>query len=120
MGNLLHSCLEVREPIELSFGLMSGVGPGINVLDGGPRASRGRGGLWGFCLHWPIGFDGVFLKQKCILLVREKLTVFHTDNISLESIAYDFMFIYTSILILMLTLTLTLPCPTATFKPVEY
>ena len=31
--NLLRSC-EVREPIELLFGVISGVGPGIHVLDG--------------------------------------------------------------------------------------
>jgi len=31
---LLHSCVEVREPIELSFEVVSGVGPGIHVLHG--------------------------------------------------------------------------------------
>ena len=48
MKPLLRSCVEVHEPIklsfcaaiELSFGMMSGVAPGIHVLDGGPRASR--------------------------------------------------------------------------------
>jgi len=34
MGTLLDSCVEVREPIKLSFGVVSGVGPGILVLDG--------------------------------------------------------------------------------------
>jgi len=34
MGSLLRSCAEVREPIELSFGVVSGVGPGLHVLDG--------------------------------------------------------------------------------------
>ena len=29
-----YSCAEVREPIELSFGLVSGVGLGICVVDG--------------------------------------------------------------------------------------
>ena len=43
MGTLLRSCAEVREPIELSIGMVGGVGPGIDVLDEGPRASRGRG-----------------------------------------------------------------------------
>jgi len=33
----------VREPIQLSFGVVSGLGPGIDVLRRGPRASRGRG-----------------------------------------------------------------------------
>jgi len=28
-GNLLHSCEEVREPIELLFGVVSSAGPGI-------------------------------------------------------------------------------------------
>jgi len=40
MGNLLHSCVEVREPIEQSFGVISIVGPGIGVLDGGQSAAR--------------------------------------------------------------------------------
>jgi len=37
MGNLLRRCVEVRKAIELSFGVVSGVGPGIHVLDGIPR-----------------------------------------------------------------------------------
>jgi len=52
MGNLLRRSVEVRKAIELSFGVVSGVDPGIHVLDGSPRASRGRGcfrhGLWHF------------------------------------------------------------------------
>ena len=43
---LLLSCVEVREPIELPFRVVSGVGPGINVWNGSPRASRRRGGFW--------------------------------------------------------------------------
>jgi len=31
MGTLLHSCTEVREPIDLSFGVVSGVSQGIGV-----------------------------------------------------------------------------------------
>jgi len=34
MGPLLRSCVEVREPIELSFYVVSGVGLGIDILDG--------------------------------------------------------------------------------------
>ena len=45
-GTLLHRCVEVRTAIELSFGVVSGVGPGIHVLDGSPRASRGRVCFW--------------------------------------------------------------------------
>jgi len=44
-GTLLCSCAEVRQPIALSFGVMSGLGPGIHVLDGGSRAPKGRGYL---------------------------------------------------------------------------
>ena len=45
-GSLLRRCVEVRRAIELSFGVVSGVAPGIDVLDGSPRASRGRGCFW--------------------------------------------------------------------------
>jgi len=40
---LLHSCAEVHAAIELSFKVVSGVTPDIHVLDGGLRASSGRG-----------------------------------------------------------------------------
>jgi len=43
MGALLHSCVEVREPIELSFEVMSVVGPNIGVLDGGLTCPKGKG-----------------------------------------------------------------------------
>jgi len=33
-GILLHSCVEVHEPIELSFGMVSGVNGEMHVLDG--------------------------------------------------------------------------------------
>jgi len=50
MGTLLRRCVEMRTVIELSFGVVSGVDPGIHVLDGSPRASRGLGCFWyGFC-----------------------------------------------------------------------
>ena len=42
MGNLLHSCAKVCEPIELSFGMVSGVSLGIGVLDGIQCAPRER------------------------------------------------------------------------------
>jgi len=45
MGTLLHSCAEVRELIELFGEVSDGVTPGIHVLDGDPRASRGSGGV---------------------------------------------------------------------------
>ena len=42
MGTLQHSCAKVREPSELQFGLVRGVGRDIAVLDGDPRRARGR------------------------------------------------------------------------------
>jgi len=44
---LLYSCAEVRAAIELSFKMVSGNTPDIHVLDGGLRASSGRGEFWG-------------------------------------------------------------------------
>jgi len=38
----VHSCVEVRELIELSLGMVSGVSLGIHVLDGRPCASSDR------------------------------------------------------------------------------
>ena len=46
MGTLLHRCVEVRKVIELSFGVVIGVGPGIHVIDGSLRASR-EGSVFG-------------------------------------------------------------------------
>jgi len=66
MGISLHSCVEVREPIEMSFGVVSGVGPSIKVLDRGSPALRRRVDFEVVCLHWPIGFNGVFVKINII------------------------------------------------------
>jgi len=60
MGNLLRTCVKVRQTIELSFGVMSGVGPGIGVLDGSSRAMEGRES---FGVVLPICLNGVF---ECI------------------------------------------------------
>ena len=56
MGILWHSGAKVCEPIKLSFGVVSGVGPGIGVLYGGPHA-QGREDFGGFL---PTGLNGVF------------------------------------------------------------
>jgi len=39
-GDVVACCAVVHEPIELSFGTVSGLGPGIDVLSGGRKASR--------------------------------------------------------------------------------
>jgi len=72
--------VEVRRAIELSFGVVSGVGPGIHVLDGSPRASWGRGCFLHsirhfskFQIHWFEWRHGVLIDDR---LVCEKLTIF--------------------------------------------
>jgi len=69
MGTLLRSCVEVCEPIELSFGVVSGVGAGIHVLDGGSRTQEEGAVLGFFGICAPIGLNAqndVFFTQKCI------------------------------------------------------
>jgi len=48
---LLNSCVKLCEVIELHFGVMSGVGLSIGVLDGVPIVQGEREGLGGF-VHW--------------------------------------------------------------------
>jgi len=47
MGTLLRSCAEMHAAVELSLGEVSGVGQGMDVVDGGLRAASGRGGFGG-------------------------------------------------------------------------
>jgi len=47
MGTFLRSCVKVREPMELSFEVVSGVGRGMGGLEGGPRADVPQG-VWRF------------------------------------------------------------------------
>jgi len=84
MGTLLCGCVEVRKAIELSFDVVSGVGPGIHVLDGSPRASTGRGYFWhGFWHLAKIPLHGFQWGHGVLImvlidfrLVCEKLTIF--------------------------------------------
>ena len=57
------SCAEVWELIELFFGMVSGVGPGTDVWNGGPRGSRRRGRFGVLCLCWPSGFNGLIFNR---------------------------------------------------------
>jgi len=54
MEILLRSYVEVHKAIELLFGLMSGVGLDICVLDGRSHAPMGRDGFGGFRPHWLV------------------------------------------------------------------
>jgi len=62
--NLLRSCVEVREPIELLFGVVNGVGPGVDVRNGSPRGSRGIDGFWGCLPPWLNGLNGLIFKRN--------------------------------------------------------
>ena len=64
----LHSCVEVCELIELSFGVVSVVGPVIGVLDWVDM-------LQGEVRFSPHLFEWHIVKQKCVRLVCEKLTL---------------------------------------------
>ena len=97
MGTLLRSCAEVRAAIELSFGVVSGVTPGIHVLDGSPRASRGgvvSGMVLGIFRHLRMHcFNRRHDADKCIRFVCEKLTIFPYADYIVEflsnSLSYD-------------------------------
>ena len=58
--------------IELPFGVENGIGPGIGALDGVHLPQEGR--FWDFSLNGV--FECIFKTEKCIRLVREKLTIF--------------------------------------------
>jgi len=45
-NSLRNSCAEVREPIELSFSVVSGIGASIHVRVGVHMAQGERGGFW--------------------------------------------------------------------------
>ena len=86
MGTLLRRCVEQWKciEIELSFGVVSEVGRGIHVLDGSPRASRGRDCFWHgfrhfakFPIHWFEWRHGVLIMELINdRLVCEQLTIF--------------------------------------------
>jgi len=92
MGTLLRRCVELCRAIELSCGVVSGVGQGIHVLDGSPRASRGSGCFWhGFRpvsnfrvygIQWTNGvLITVMIDDQ---LVCEKLTIFPYAECTVE------------------------------------
>jgi len=62
----------------MPFGMVSGVGDGMGVLDG-VHVPLGELGVSSY--FSPISFNGVFFTQKCIRLVHEKLAMFCMDNV---------------------------------------
>jgi len=92
MGTSLHRCVKVCRAIELSCGVVSGVGPGIHVLDGGPRASRGQVCFWhGFRPNSNFRVYGIQWTKAVLItvmiddqLVCEKLAVFPYARYTVE------------------------------------
>jgi len=80
MGTLLHSCVEVREPIELSFGAVSGVTLDIDVLDGGPCASREGWILGSFAPIGPMVSLAYFVTEMYLT------HAWKVDNISAQTV----------------------------------
>jgi len=80
MGPLLRCCTEVRIAIELAFGMISEVRPGVDVLDGGPRTclkERGCFGIfWHLRPHWFERQTDVLFADLCVKV----------DNISVRTI----------------------------------
>jgi len=91
-GALLHSCVEVHELIELSFGVVKGVGPGINVWNGSPHGSRGRVDFVVVCPHWPNGLNGLIFKINVFDSCVKSWEYFRMHSISLESIGFSKMY----------------------------
>jgi len=83
MGTLSRSCAKVHEPIELSFGVMSGFcqGTGHRCIRWGSTPQR-EGEVLGF--YAPIGLNGRW-RFEWIRLVCEKFKYFHMDNVSLQT-----------------------------------
>jgi len=83
---LLRRSVRVRRAIELSFGMVSGMGPGIHVLHGGPRASRGKGCFWhGFRHFSKIQVYSLQCRHGVLIddrLVCENWQYFPTQNAS--------------------------------------
>jgi len=63
VGTLLHGCVEVREPNELSFGVVSGLGGGMGVLDG-VHVTRAKEGSREFVPPLPWGRDRHFQAKR--------------------------------------------------------
>jgi len=69
-------CVEVRTVIEMSFGVVSDVGPDIHELDGSSHGLRGRGCFWcGFwhcsaflsnTLQWRHGYTDILIDNQLI------------------------------------------------------
>jgi len=77
--------VEISEPIELSFSVVSGVSPGIDVWNRGPLGSRGRVDFGVVCPHSPYGFNGLIFKRNVFDFCVKSWEYFHTHSISLES-----------------------------------
>jgi len=63
---LLHSCVEMRAAIELSFRMVSWVTPDIHVLDGVHVPQVEWVDFEVVCPHWPNGFNVVLIVRGTV------------------------------------------------------
>jgi len=75
------SCIVVQKCMNGSFGLLSGVGRGIDVLDEVHISYKFQGKFQRFSPHW---FEWHIFKQKCFWLVCGGWQYFRTNDMSLE------------------------------------
>ena len=73
--DLLRSYAQVRELIEMLFGVVNGVSLGIHVLDG-VQVPQEEGKVLDSLPHWFQWRICILCTQKCIGLVCEKFIVF--------------------------------------------
>jgi len=69
------NCRKTADWIWIPFGVVSGIGRGMGVLDG-VCIPQGEGDGLSFFAYWFEWRFKVYFKQTCILLVREKLMIF--------------------------------------------
>jgi len=63
----------------MPFRMVSGVGQGMDVLDGGPRDPRGKRQFWGFVV--PILFNGIFFEHAHASHRWNDLTIYMSDDV---------------------------------------
>jgi len=74
-GVCIASCVEVRKPIELLFGLVSGMGPGVDVQNG-HHVAQGKGVNFGVVC--PIGPRPLALSDSQLTVKAVKVKSKHS------------------------------------------
>ena len=59
-------CGKKAEQIQMPFGVVSGVVPGIDVRNGSPDGSKEGVDFGVACPHWPNDFNGLIFKKNVL------------------------------------------------------